>query len=88
MRGASSQKEKTRMSEIAYASSRIQPFSLATLPTSYSWNRILPAQIRPGKVKRDETAQCLKQEQAFKLTKHSNVLSKPCLLYKAAWLEV
>jgi hypothetical protein len=52
MRGASIQKEKTRKSEIAYASSRIRPFSLATLPTSYSWNRILPAQIRPGKGKK------------------------------------
>jgi hypothetical protein len=62
MRGVSSQREKTRRSEIAYASSRIRPFSLATLPTSYLWNRILPAQIRPSKGKRDGTAQWLKQK--------------------------
>jgi hypothetical protein len=35
-RDASSQREKMRKSEIAYASSRIRPFFLATIPTSYS----------------------------------------------------
>jgi hypothetical protein len=60
-RGASSQREKMRKSEIAYASSRIRPFSLATSPTSSSWNRTLPAQIRPGEGKRDGTTQRTKQ---------------------------
>jgi hypothetical protein len=67
MRGVSSQKEKIRKSEIAYASNRIRPFSLATLPTSYSRKRILLAQIRSGKGKRDRTTQPLKKR-AFKLT--------------------
>jgi hypothetical protein len=47
-RGTSGQAGKTHESEIAYSSGRIQPFSLASGPAGYSWNRTSPAQIRLG----------------------------------------
>jgi hypothetical protein len=43
--------ERTRKSEIAYASARIQPFSLASGPADRSQNRTLPTQIRTSKEK-------------------------------------
>jgi hypothetical protein len=57
-----------RKSGIAYASSRIRPFSLATLPITYLRKRTLPAQTRPGKGKEDETVRPLKYKRALKLT--------------------
>jgi hypothetical protein len=57
-RGVGGQEGNTREPEIAYASARIQPFSLASEPAGYSWNRTSPTRIHLGKGK---TEQCDKK---------------------------
>jgi hypothetical protein len=49
--GVDGHAERTRESEIAYASARIRPFSLASGPADRSRNRTLPTQIRTSKGK-------------------------------------
>jgi hypothetical protein len=68
---------------IAYTSSRIQPFSLASLPISYSRKQIIPAQTRQGEGKEDETSTIIKIKTSIQTYKHSNVLSKLRLLHKS-----
>jgi hypothetical protein len=51
-REASGQRAKKRESGIAYASSRIRPFPLAALPTSYLCERNFPSQGSPKKAGR------------------------------------
>jgi hypothetical protein len=53
-RGAGGQAERTREPEIAYASARIRPFSLASGPAGYSRNRTSPTQTHPGKGKTEQ----------------------------------
>jgi hypothetical protein len=53
-RGAGGQAERTREPEIAYASARIRPFSLASGPAGYSRNRTPPTRIHPGKGKTEQ----------------------------------
>jgi hypothetical protein len=53
-RGTSGQTERTREPEIAYASARIRPFSLASGPAGYSCNRTSPTQTHPSKGKTEQ----------------------------------
>jgi hypothetical protein len=53
-RGAGGQAERTREPEIAYASARIRPFSLASGLAGYSRNRTPPTRIHPGKGKTEQ----------------------------------
>jgi hypothetical protein len=55
---ASSQRVKKHESGIAHASSRIRPFPLAALPTSYSCERNLPSQGSPKKMGKAEQHNC------------------------------
>jgi hypothetical protein len=66
-RGAGGQAERTREPEIAYASARIRPFSLASSPTGYSRYRTSLTQIHLGKGK-NRTARQAKQETPFRFT--------------------
>jgi hypothetical protein len=52
--GAGGQAERTSEPEIAYASARIRPFSLASGPAGYSRNRTPPTRIHPGKRKTEQ----------------------------------
>jgi hypothetical protein len=65
-----------REPEIAYASGRIQPFSLTSRPVGHSWNRTSPAQIRPGKGKRATNNMTSEIKCITSIYKHSNVSSK------------
>jgi hypothetical protein len=60
-RGASGQAGRTCEPEIAYASARIWPFSLASGPAGHSRNRTSPTRIHPGK-RKNGTVRQAKQE--------------------------
>jgi hypothetical protein len=75
-RGARGQAGKTREPEVAYASARIRPFSLASGPAGHSWNRTSLAQIRlcEGKEQRNSVTSEIKS--ITSIYKHSNVSNK------------
>jgi hypothetical protein len=57
-RDTNSQRAKKHESGIAHASSRIQPFPLAALPTSYSCERNFSGQSSPEKMEEAEQHSC------------------------------
>jgi hypothetical protein len=75
-RGVSGRAGKARKPEIAYASRRIRPFSLASGPTGYSWNRTSPAQIRLGEGKERWNSMTSEIKSITSIYKHSNVSNK------------
>jgi hypothetical protein len=66
-RGTGGQAERTRKPEIAYASTRTRPFSLASGPAGYSRNQTPPTRTHPVKGK-NRTARQMKQETPFTST--------------------
>jgi hypothetical protein len=83
--GAGGQAGKMREPEIAYASTRIWPFSLAYGPAGYLWNRTSLTRIRPGKGK---TEQCDKRNKKHHLYLQVYKYPKRVLVhYMATWPE-
>jgi hypothetical protein len=83
--GAGGQAEKTREPEISYASARIWPFSLASVPAGYSWNRTSPTRIRPGKGKSEQRDKRNKKHHLYlQVFKH---LKRVLVYYLATWPE-
>jgi hypothetical protein len=75
-RGTSGQAGKTCEPEIAYASGRIRPFSLASGPAGYSWNPTSLAQILLGEGKERQNNVMSEIKSITSIYKHSNVSNK------------
>jgi hypothetical protein len=85
-RGAGDQAEKTREPEIAYASARIWPFSLASGPAGYSRNRTSLTRIRPGKGETEQRDKRNKKHHLYlQVFKH---FKRILVCYMATWPEL